>query len=112
MGDITKDAGSGYTVGVAMPDSDSGEESETYRAFSDNVDTDVSNNVNTQDESDAPSPPMSRGNRFVPNHLPNNVNAMTNYNSDSDSCTDAELFAGGQTTDETTSTSESEETQM
>lgn len=100
----------GKTVEVNMPDSDSGDDSETYRAFSDNVETDVSNNNNTQDEGDAPSPPMPRANRFIPNHIPNNLNAMAS--SDSDSCTDAELFAGDQTTDETTSTSESEETQM
>ncbi|XP_071127125.1 proton channel OtopLc-like [Mytilus edulis] len=101
-----------HKIGVTMPDSDSGEETEMYRAFSDNVDTDVSNNNNTQDESDAPSPPMARGSRFVPNHLPaNNLNALTNRYSDSDSCTDGEL-AGDQTTDETTSTSESEETQI
>lgn len=94
-------------VGVFMPESDSGDDSEpTYRAYSDNVDTDVSN---TQDEGDAPSPPAPRADRRVPVVPLNNLNMLTS--SDSDSCTDAE-FLGGQTTDDTSSTSESEETQM
>ncbi|XP_033743526.1 proton channel OtopLc-like [Pecten maximus] len=94
-------------VGVFMPESDSGDDSEpTYRAYSDNVDTDVSN---TQDEGDAPSPPAPRADRRVPVVPLNNLNMLTS--SDSDSCTDAE-FLGGQTTDDTSSTSESEETQI
>ncbi|KAK3100418.1 hypothetical protein FSP39_019660, partial [Pinctada imbricata] len=89
----------------------SGDDSEnTYRAYSDNVDTDVSN---TQDEGDAPSPPVARSERCA---LLNNLNIVSSMtSSDSDSCTEGEfvLDRAGQTTDETTSTSsESDETQI
>ena len=101
----------GISSNIDIPESDlSGDDSEnTYRAYSDNVDTDVSN---TQDEGDAPSPPVARSERCVLNNL-NIVSSMTS--SDSDSCTEGEfvLDRAGQTTDETTSTSsESDETQM
>ncbi|XP_048777253.2 proton channel OtopLc-like [Ostrea edulis] len=93
-----------------IPESDSGDDSEnTYRHYSDNVDTDVSN---TQDEGDPPSPPVSRA---ADRCLLNNLNIVSSViSSDSDSCTEGEfiLDRGGQTTDETSTSSESDETQI
>ncbi|XP_061185369.1 proton channel OtopLc-like [Saccostrea echinata] len=93
-----------------IPESDSGDDSEnTYRPYSDTVDTDASN---TQDEGDPPSPPVSR---VADRCLLNNLNIVSSIiSSDSDSCTEGEfiLDRGGQTTDETSTSSESDETQI
>lgn len=95
---------------LGIPESDSGDDSEnTYRHYSDNVDTDVSN---TQDEGGPPSPPVPRA---ADRCLLNNLNIVSSViSSDSDSCTEGEfiLDRGGQTTDETSTSSESDETQM
>ena len=129
MGDSktnTKQSSSnGSCIPMGVPESDtgdSGEESEpTYRHY-DHFETDV---CLTQDEDEplpsnvpiiqAQTPRKAPSQDTITRDHFNGMNAGRSLSSDSDSCTESEMFperSGRNTDDTTTSTSESEETQM